>query len=154
MDKLILLDVDGVLNPMFSHKAWAKRAGTEGWGKYEAMGFTLHLNAAHGPMLLEAAGSADARLVWATSWENLANEFIAPRVGLPELPYLETGFYPKTTKVFRYLADKDVRAVWLDDERYVIYGCQDNPKVDGIWVHEKSGLMQYHLDKAVKLLLS
>ncbi len=38
----------------------------------------------HGPQLL----SLPFDLVWATTWEEEANTFIAPVLGLPELPYL------------------------------------------------------------------
>jgi hypothetical protein len=39
-------------------------------------------------MLTELAGAAGAELVWASYWRDLANTWIAPRIGLPSLRFV------------------------------------------------------------------
>jgi hypothetical protein len=73
----IFIDVDGVLN--------ADR-GYEGYFDTSAMGFLLKLNKAHAEWLLELSESTGAELCWGTTWEDHANEYIGPAIGLPELP--------------------------------------------------------------------
>lgn len=82
---LVLVDVDGVLNPARSHAP-----GYRGhWVFPAGLAHRLWLNPSHGPMLTELAEAADAELVWATYWRNGANTWVGPRVGLPSL-----GFVP------------------------------------------------------------
>lgn len=45
------------------------------------------LNPAHGPALLRLGYD----LCWATTWMDTANEWIAPAIGLPRLPYVDFG---------------------------------------------------------------
>ena len=54
-------------------------------------------------------------LVWATTWERQANEWIAPRVGLPELPVITfgTGAVVKRTSVGPWAGDRPL--AWFDD---------------------------------------
>lgn len=114
---LVLLDVDGVLNPEV-------RPGP-GWQPHRAQSpigtFDVILNPGHGRLLLEFADRAGADLVWATSWEHYANHEIAPRIGLPELPVIEVnahtgaaGIHPKTPPVAEYVAGRPF--VWFDDD--------------------------------------
>lgn len=75
------------------------------------------LNPDHGAELLALAERLDADLVWATTWEHDANKFIAPEIGLPELPVIEFGFKAerwKFTGVLEYTAGRPF--VWLDDD--------------------------------------
>lgn len=94
---LLLLDVDGPLNPFrlidrrteVSPKA---RDGEEpyvyarhhlyprGWGD----GLPVLLCPEHGDALRDLA--AHVTLVWATTWEDEGNSIIAPLIGLPNLP--------------------------------------------------------------------
>ena len=81
---LILVDVDGVLNPARSHAL-----GYRGhWVFPGGLAHRLLLNPSHGPMLTELAGVAGAELVWASYWRNRANTWVAPRVGLPSLRFV------------------------------------------------------------------
>lgn len=91
---VILLDVDGVLNPVTrSHRGYRKfRARPHG------ITFRLWLNAAHGRMLLDLAEASGAELIWATYWCDDANEWIAPRVGLPRLPFVPIPQRPLDTE--------------------------------------------------------
>jgi hypothetical protein len=85
----VLLDVDGVLNP-------ARRA--PGFRRHQAfpvgMVLKLWLNPDHGRMLRELTTETGAELVWATYWRDHANQWIAPRVGLPSLRFVPIPPYP------------------------------------------------------------
>ena len=81
---LVLVDVDGVLNPARSHAP-----GYQGhWVFPGGLAHRLLLNPSHGQMLTELAKVAGAELVWASSWRNRANTWVAPRVGLPPLRFV------------------------------------------------------------------
>jgi hypothetical protein len=81
------LDVDGVLIPYGSaavpDSAIVLMAGPEA-----DEGLLSRINPALGPRLL----SLGCDLVWATGWEDEANDVISPRVGLPRLPVLAWSF--------------------------------------------------------------
>jgi hypothetical protein len=123
---VVLLDVDGVLNPI-------KRAG-RGYRRHRAFlnGFTfrLWLNAAHGPMLRQLVTETGAELVWASYWCESANEWIAPRVGLPDLPFVPIPSRPEESQLSlgawkaRHVADwvRERPFVWFEDEPDVT-GC-------------------------------
>ena len=81
---LVLVDVDGVLNPARSHAP-----GYRGrWVFPCGVAHRLLLNPAHGPLLTELARVAGAELVWASYWRNRANTWVAPWVGLPPLRFV------------------------------------------------------------------
>lgn len=113
----LLLDVDGVLNP---HDAPEPPAGYEEhryqpglmWGPE---GLRVWLNPGHGPLLTAFAREHGLELVWATTWEQQANEWIAPRVGLPVLPVIRfgTGALVKRPKVGEWAGDRPL--AWIDD---------------------------------------
>ncbi|MEW9553994.1 HAD domain-containing protein [Nonomuraea sp. NPDC050783] len=129
MKPLLLLDVDGVLNPM--------GRPTAGYRRYRCTigreTYVVHLNPRHGPLLLDLAVSTGAELVWATTWEHHANEWIAPRIGLPSLPVIpvnagaapvgEHGEMFKTPKVAAYAGRRPFvwfdDQVWAEDEEYL-----------------------------------
>lgn len=121
MKDIIFVDVDGVLFPI-----------TENPPKgYESFMITPYkeviVNPAHGKWLLDLAAETDSELVWCTFWEDKANEYIAPLVGLPELPvakiipwkmYSSPGSWKAWTA--KHYADKR-RWVQFDDEGDVGY---------------------------------
>lgn len=117
MKPLILIDVDGVLNPW--HKQgphWQEHRAVAGNGSFRVI-----LNPDHGPMLLTLAAETGAELVWATTWEHHANLSIGPLIGLPELPVIEVSSGPdvpgvlwKTPAVAEYVKGRPF--VWLDDD--------------------------------------
>jgi len=78
---LVLVDVDGVLNPARSQALGYRRHWVFSGGRAHR----LLLNPSHGPMLTELAEAAGAELMWATYWRNRANTWVGPRVGLPSL---------------------------------------------------------------------
>ncbi|MGI5268731.1 HAD domain-containing protein [Nonomuraea sp. CA-218870] len=122
MKPLLLLDVDGVLNPT--------GRPTPDFRRYrctvDGTAYTVHLNQRHGARLLELALAAGAELVWATTWEHHANDWIAPRLGLPSLPVIAMGRDDravsrhgemfKTRRVADYVGDRPF--VWFDDQVY------------------------------------
>lgn len=74
---LLFLDVDGVLNPV-------RPRAEAGFRTHSLLGTRVLLSRAHGRWLRELADVYD--LVWATTWEQYANELICPLLGLPALP--------------------------------------------------------------------
>jgi hypothetical protein len=106
---LLLLDVDGVLNPL---------------GVREAPGFTAHhlggmrvlLSPDHGRWLSSLSDVFE--LTWATSWERDA-DLIAERIGLPVgMPAVrftnQTEWTVKLPDVIRHVGDR--AAAWIDDQ--------------------------------------
>lgn len=95
---LLLLDVDGPLNPYA-----ARRSDRRGYRRYRATqdggwtrGITLRptgrpvwLHPGHGPLLRAFAQDTGLELVWATAWQHAANERVAPAIGLDTLPVIE-----------------------------------------------------------------
>lgn len=117
---LLLLDVDGVLNPL--------RPPSADFQRHECLvgerSYHVHLNPGHGVELLKLAEETGARLVWATTWGHAANEWIGPRIGLPELPAVAVPMAPtriigpwgemfKTPHVAAYVQGRPF--VWFDD---------------------------------------
>jgi hypothetical protein len=129
---LLLLDVDGVLNPFDMNR------------NAPAPGFVLHhitvrdgrtfpvlLNPAHGEWLNSL--SADFDLVWATTWSHEANELIGPKIGLAALPVIEPvrrGLYriEKFDPARKFVAGRPF--AWLDDS--FEYGVPD-------WARRRNG---------------
>ena len=118
MDRPILfLDVDGPLNPYAAkpnkrpegYETFRFFAGTGAWGK---RGLRVRLNPEHGKHLL----ALPFDLVWGTTWEDQANEYIGPAIGLPELPVVHFGFR-EATKIPALVRYADGRPfAWVDDE--------------------------------------
>lgn len=121
---LILIDVDGVLNPAGSHTLgyrahWVFPAGVP---------HRLLLNTAHGRMLTELAEVADAELVWATYWRNRANAWVAPRVDLPSLRFVPI---PRRWRSWSQSSPGSWKAchvaTWVGQRPFVWF--EDNPDV-------------------------
>jgi hypothetical protein len=131
----LFLDVDGVLN------AFAARGIPDGWklAQVKLPGFHHPLPILYDPgigaKLLQLAQDFDCELVWCTTWQDQANEHIAPLVGLPELPFIPLT-PPKMhasvgqTKAFSIRswltekADHLVPFVWFEDETDAGYSLQ------------------------------
>jgi hypothetical protein len=122
---LVLLDVDGPLNP-YDAKPSRRPAGYT-THRLRPRGFEnarnplrVWLNPDHGPLLIAFADQHGADLVWATTWEHDANTMIGPVLGLPELPVIEFGDAPGLLNGWKYPAVADYAAgrpaVWIDDD--------------------------------------
>jgi hypothetical protein len=118
MRPILFLDVDGVLIPYGVTEAVPDSATVAMVGPDTDDEQLGRINPALGARLL----ALGCDLVWATGWEDEANEVIAPRVGLPELPVLS---WTHTTMVSGWLHWKTATIVehaqgrpfvWVDDE--------------------------------------
>jgi hypothetical protein len=109
---MLLLDVDGVLNP------FAAETCPEGYREYSFFPGEepVRLCVPHGDWL---AGLAERyELVWATGWEDDANRVLAPVLSLPSLPVIRfppAPFAPaaKMPPIAAFTGDRPV--AWLDD---------------------------------------
>ncbi|MFE7530225.1 hypothetical protein ACFU7Y_31585 [Kitasatospora sp. NPDC057542] len=161
---LLLLDVDGPLNPYAAPAArrpegyLTHRLLPEGWvarnaplPREEVDPLRVWLNPSHGEELL----ALPYDLVWATTWMEEANTFIGPRIGLPELPYIRwsdlfgedpDGLHWKTRDVVAWADGRPF--VWVDDE----LGPQDIAWIEAnhpgpglaLWVDPRIGLRELH----------
>ena len=109
---LLLLDVDGVLNP------YAAAVSPDGYQEFEFFPGEepIRLCAEHGLWLRELA--ARFEIVWATAWGTDANRLLGPFLRLPELPFIRfppPPFEPrdKLPAVISFAADRPL--VWIDD---------------------------------------
>ncbi len=122
---LLFLDVDGPLIPFGA----TKEQLPEGHPTYrtdaepsssDANPLLARLDPALGPLL----AALPYELVWATTWMGDANECVAPRLGLPQLPVLDWPDPPdddesgalhwKTRPLLAWAAGRPF--AWVDDE--------------------------------------
>lgn len=152
---LLLIDVDGVLNPLAGSSREFRRYECRIGGET----YTVRLNPWHGARLLELAVTTRSRLIWATTWERHANEWIGPPIGLPYLPAIEfpaelpseMGEMFKTPYVADFVGGRPF--VWFDDATCEIDAAylRSRPEVgDFLLVHVNSrfGLTSDHLTQA------
>lgn len=152
---LVLLDVDGVLNPARRHSLRLRQHECV----LDGQTYRILLNARHGPKLTDLARDTGAELAWATTWEQHANVEIGPRIGLPPLPVItvngdpgtRAGEHFKTRHVAEYVAGRPF--VWFDDNlgtpdwQYL----KDHPGVEDfllVEVDPRTGLSDRHLAQA------
>lgn len=153
---LVLLDVDGVLNPFKrAHRGYRRHRVAPG-----GVTFKLWLNPLHGPLLLDLVKATGAELAWASYWCDGANEWVAPRIGLPELPYAPIPGFPgepdgvsigawKARHVAAWVGDRPF--VWFEDEPDVAERLLDHLARSShllVPVDPFRGLLEGHVDRA------
>jgi hypothetical protein len=84
MRPAVLLDVDGVLNPDRWQHGFRSHQVVVDFSTYE-----VRLNPEHGEWLKALTEDFGAELLWASFWNEDANDHIGPRLGLPRLPVVE-----------------------------------------------------------------
>jgi HAD domain in Swiss Army Knife RNA repair proteins len=135
---LLLVDVDGVLNPLGRVSGDFRSHDCV----VDGVLYKVRLNPLHGAALLAVAKETGAALTWATTWEDDANTWIGPEIGLSPLPVVpmpppagrtaggEYGEMFKTPHVARYAEGRPFvwfdDDVWTQDEDYL----RDHPDVD------------------------
>jgi HAD domain in Swiss Army Knife RNA repair proteins len=118
---LIFIDIDGVLIPLRARSTGSRRSCDDLGDAVDGVGNPLleRLDPGDGRRLLALPGE----LVWASTWMGEANEVVAPRLGLPVLPFVDwpdddapsvRGVHWKTACLTRWAAGRAF--VWLDDE--------------------------------------
>jgi hypothetical protein len=149
-----LIDVDGVLNPLRRPRPDA------GFRRRHYLGFTVWLSPRHGRWLLGLADEFE--LVWATTWEQDANRYIGPTIGLPRLPVIEftTGTLPATAAEHIWKLPDVARAM---DDRPFVWADDDFTPADLAWAagrtarglptlllvcEPQTGLIEAHIDAA------
>ncbi|WP_428956214.1 hypothetical protein [Streptomyces sp. cg35] len=126
MKPLLLIDVDGPLNPYAAKPSrrpegyQTHRMRPSGWENPWQKPLRVWLNPAHGAQLQ----ALPFDLVWCTTWQHEANEWIGPHIGLPELPVIEwpdsartarsDGVFWKTEGVVRWAEGRSF--AWIDDD--------------------------------------
>jgi HAD domain in Swiss Army Knife RNA repair proteins len=107
---LLLMDVDGVLNPFPNTPA-----GFREYDFFPEADGPVRLSALHRDWLHELASVYE--VVWATGWGENANRVLAPFFGLPRLPVipLPPRFEPsdKVPAIDAFAGDR--AAAWVDD---------------------------------------
>jgi hypothetical protein len=111
---LLAVDVDGVIS-LFGFDEAPDRQQT----KFQLIDGMVHcISLAAGERLRRLADQYD--LVWATGWEDRANDSLSPLLGLPELPYLTFdgaarfgSAHWKLGPLDDYAADRPL--AWVDD---------------------------------------
>lgn len=153
---LILVDVDGVLNP---HEP-AADGYRRHWVFPHGIPHRLALHPMHGRMLSDLAEATNAELVWASYWQNRANTWIAPRIGLPSIrnvPIPSRSRLRARSSLGEWKAAHV--AAWIGPTPFVWF--EDEPDVPGslvqqpslgphlvITVNPATGLTQPHIERA------
>ena len=182
MDKpVILVDVDGVLNPEFtsrkrSRAVYAADCGLPdcidcGWVQRRVWVIgnrvRIVIQPRHGGLLNKLAKDTGAELAWGTSWNEGANAHIAPLIRLPDLPVSPC---PWSDPVPGYdYPGKDRRPavewtqgrpfVWLDDapdteEQVAKITAGTGQKWHVVQVNARAGLRANDIEEAKRWLLS
>jgi hypothetical protein len=118
---LLFLDVDGPLIPFGSSPSRLQAAAPDSEMLPDQENPLLgRLDPTVGPRLL----ALGCNLVWASTWMDEANVFVAPRIGLPQLPVVEwpetsvddgpRGLHWKTRHLVEWAGHRPF--VWVDDE--------------------------------------
>jgi len=152
---LVLVDVDGVLNPSCPSSTEYRRQ----WVFPGGLVHRLWLNPCHGAMLTELSRATGAKLVWASYWRDRANTWIAPRIGLPSLPFvpIATRMRLRWSTPGRWKAEQvaawigRVPFVWLEDDLIIPGHLAQQPCIGPhlvVSVDPVGGLTEDHVEQA------
>lgn len=122
---LVGIDIDGVVVPeTFPGDVPAGFTGYPYHGPNsvgDTIDTTVWLNPEHGRWLAELVDHG-AELVWASTWREVASQFVAPRLGLPAgIPFIDVGthtgvMFGHSLKQYEVAAYVDAQSLaWLDD---------------------------------------
>jgi hypothetical protein len=159
---LLLVDVDGVVNlgQFMSSARRGKLKGGEGWysgragDRHDPWAERIVLNRRWGPMLrsLEAEG---AELAWATAWNEAANWWISPLLGLGELPVARAVDKHKAETVIPWTQGRPW--AWLEDREFELEGASalagETPHLP-VLVNPQEGLEWSHIERIREWLVS
>lgn len=132
MTTRIYIDVDGVVN---AFQTPATHGDDDSEGVQEVYGYWIRYSRNLVEKLNELHSREDVEFVWLTTWQNLAQEFLAPALGLSEWQavlhkdaapvawtYYEAGvrnYWWKLDALRKHLGENPVdKFVWIDDEFY------------------------------------
>jgi hypothetical protein len=144
---ILFLDVDGVIIPYGGAETAPDSATVALFGPEADEDHLSRIDPEHGPRLSDL----ECSLVWATGWEDEANDVISPRVGLPRLPVVAWSWSdvdgPRRLhwKTRDLIAFADGRPfVWVDDEL---------GEFDREWVtlHHPAPALLHHIDARIGL---
>ncbi|WP_157124633.1 hypothetical protein [Nocardia pseudovaccinii] len=119
---LLVMDVDGVLAPSSVGEGFRAHMYNGPGPDGSLVSGTVLLNAEHGAWLNMVLDKG-IEVAWGSSWLDLANEWIAPRIGLRQsLPVIDVGrsrwsrfgWTSKFGPVSDYAADRAL--AWVDDD--------------------------------------
>lgn len=127
---VILVDVDGVLNPDFTSRQRSRAVYTAacglpaciscGWVQRRVWvnGHRLRLvvQPGHGKLLRDLAQDTGAELAWGTCWNGWANTYVSPLLGLPELPVATCVWYESHDGGYK---DRKPAVDWTDGRPFV-----------------------------------
>lgn len=153
---IIFVDVDGVLRPFTNQPGYQRFDFT-----HEGEQHSIQLNPVHGFWLKILAEQTGARLVWGSMWEHNAAKYIAPLVGLPDMPVMKIHRYKMSSTIDQDKAFSAINYakgeffVFLDDE-FFIQDVLEQEKANGvhIYVDPDIGLTTTHVNLAKYCLLS
>ncbi len=155
---LILIDIDGVVNVLTSSKIRSRLCFHDGWRQQRINDFGVRLfwNPRIGPWLLRLAEETGAELAWGTMWEDDANFYVSPLLGLPRLPVAPAASdINKARGIVPWTAGRPF--VWFDDDigetEETDELCGDQPHLV-ILTDERYGLEPEHIERAREWLLN
>lgn len=114
---LILLDVDGVINMLSLPMDEQSKMWDDSTSNSDVNGYKIDYSPSVVKLINSWSSKADVQ--WLSAWNNRANQFLAPVLGLSPLQ-VARSLYPMPSKqtAFLKLADVDVNRpiIWIDDD--------------------------------------
>jgi hypothetical protein len=132
---LLILDIDGVLNPISTIIDNSDLDWNFNVQAVSSEGFHLQLSRE----MAAALTSLGCKIQWLTTWifdQDLANEEIGPLIGLNHKTCcsinksLHDGYAIKLDAMYKILANKGPKVIWIDDEIEYILKSKDTKDFD------------------------